>query len=324
MSDSGPVQEVRFCRAPDGVRIAYAVARLRPAAAGLDLLAQPPPVRLGEPGLAALPAPTSGGSPRSSATTSAATASPTGTSTTTGSRPGSPTSRRSPTTPGLDRFALMAHGAGRPAGHRVRRPAPRAGDPADLLRQLRRRAARPDAGGAESSTAFDAADQGRLGPAGLGVPSGVHLDDDPGRHRGADALARRAAAGRGLGRDRRRAPGGSAPQANCVDLLPGLDRADPRAALPRRPDERLRARPAASPRASPAPGWCRWRATTTSCSATSRPGRSSCDEVRGVPGRRTAPPARPTGRAVPARARGPGPGRRRPLATTRSRPRCEA
>ena len=82
-------------RRPDRLR------RLRhgPADAGLDLLAQPPPARLGEPGVAALPRATSAGSSRSSGTTSAATASPTGTSPTTASRRGSATSRRSRTTP---------------------------------------------------------------------------------------------------------------------------------------------------------------------------------------------------------------------------------
>ena len=39
---------------------------------------------------------------------------------------------------GLDRFALMAMAQGGPVADRVRRPPPGAGDPADVLRQLRR------------------------------------------------------------------------------------------------------------------------------------------------------------------------------------------
>ena len=131
-----------------------------------------------------------------------------------------------------------------------------------------------------------AADQGRVGPAGAHLPAGLHLDDDPGRHRGADALARRAAAGRRLRRDRLRR---AAPAVAGRLHRPAARarRADPGAALGRRPDERLRARPAPRHAASPAPGWCRWTATTTSCSGTSRPGRSSS--------RRSRPSWRPDG-----------------------------
>ena len=52
--------------------------------------------------------------------------------------------------------------------------------------------------------------------------------------------------------------------------------ADVGAAQPRGPDAGVSARPANWRRASGGPGWWRWRATTTSCWRTNRPGRCSC------------------------------------------------
>ena len=49
-----PDQEIRFCRAADGMRLAYAI-QARAAARRRVVLAQPPPARLAEPGLAPLP-----------------------------------------------------------------------------------------------------------------------------------------------------------------------------------------------------------------------------------------------------------------------------
>ena len=112
------------------------------------------------------------------------------------------TSRRSPTTPGLDRFALMGMAQGGPPAisYAARHPE----------RVTRLLFYGSYAGAAAGSTrepgaarGVRAADQGRLGPAAAHLPAGLHLDDDPGGHRGADALARRAPAGRRL---RRRPP----------------------------------------------------------------------------------------------------------------------
>ena len=76
-----------------------------------------------------------------------------------------------------------------------------------------------------------------------------------------------------VGRERGRRP----PAAQRADVdrpAAAARRADAGAALPRRPDERLRGGPLPGVE-SPVPGWWRWRAPTTSCSGTSRPGRSS-------------------------------------------------
>ena len=94
-----PPQSIRFCRAPDGVRIAYAVhgsgprCWSRPAgSASCSTTGRAPS--------GSTSCVTSGASPPSSGTTSAATGSPTGRSTTTRWRLGSATSRPSRTTPG--------------------------------------------------------------------------------------------------------------------------------------------------------------------------------------------------------------------------------
>ena len=45
-------QEIRYCRAPDGVRLAYAISGQRPAARENRELAEPPGIRLAKPDLA--------------------------------------------------------------------------------------------------------------------------------------------------------------------------------------------------------------------------------------------------------------------------------
>ena len=192
-------------------------------------------------------------------------------------------------------------------------PAPRAGDPADVLRQLRRRrrTATPEELGARRGVRPD--DQVGWGRPEAGfrrvftslmIPGATEeqmswLDELQRVATSAEnaVLSRRAA--------RRRPTRRPAARARAADAG---------AARPRGPDERLREGPASWPRASPAPGWWPWRATTTSCSGTSRPGRSS-SRGRGVPGRgpRGRSPAPAVGRrCCPARARGARPGRRRP------------
>ena len=91
---------------------------------------------------------------------------------------------------GLDRFALMAMAQGGPVAieYAARHPdrltrlmfygsysGARAGSSAEELRTSRR---------------VRGADQSRLGTSDVRVPSRVQQHDDPGRHRGADALAR--------------------------------------------------------------------------------------------------------------------------------------
>ena len=98
---SGSEQRAGHPLRPVGRRGQHRVrrARIRAAAARRRVLAEPPAVRLAEPGVAALPASSSARSRPSSASTSAGTGCPTVRSPTTASRPGSPTWRRSRTTP---------------------------------------------------------------------------------------------------------------------------------------------------------------------------------------------------------------------------------
>ena len=249
-------------------------ARLGSAAAGRRVLAEPPAVRLAEPGLAALPRRARPDRHR-------------GPLRRTGSRPVGPRGDRPQPRgpgrrPGGGRRRRRAgpvrparHGAGRAGGDRVRRAAPGAADPARVLRQLRRRAGGRHAGGARARRGVRDADQGRLGATDLGVPPGLHQHDDPRRDRGADALDRRPAADGG--RRGHRGPGPVAAPGDRLQRPAGRARpADPGAAQPRRPDEPLRATAGTWRRTSAGPGWWRWRATTTSCSRTSRPGRCSC------------------------------------------------
>ena len=104
-------QQVRFCRSPDGVRLAYAShgsgRRSWSSRAGSATSSTTGRARSG-----ATSSMTSARSPPSSATTSAASGCPTGTSTTSRSRRGSATSRRSSTRPGLERFALLGMSGG--------------------------------------------------------------------------------------------------------------------------------------------------------------------------------------------------------------------
>ncbi len=113
MSASGPVQQVRFCEAPDGVRIAYAVSGTGPpllvSTCWLSHLQhdwESPVWRhfLDQVGRFAT----------SSGTTSAATASPTGTSTDHGLEARIGDLEAVADHAGLDRFALMGMAQGGP------------------------------------------------------------------------------------------------------------------------------------------------------------------------------------------------------------------
>ena len=178
---------------------------------------------------------------------------------------------------GVDRFAVMAMSQGGPVAIRyVRRP-PRPGHPDDLLRLVRRRAARPDRRGPGDGRGHRPDHQGGLVTPDAGVPPGLHDADDPGRERGADVVARRAPARRGHRRHPLPRPSPAGARRRHRRPRPA-DGADPDPALGRRPDERLRAVAGAGLRASPTRGWCRWRATTTSCSRTSR--RGGCSSTR--------------------------------------------
>ena len=74
----------------------------------------------------------------------------------------------------------------------------------------------------EMEDAFGQADQGGVGAAGLDLPTGLHLTDDPGRDRGADALARRSAARIGVGQHARRRADQQRLQADAEPSLPSL------------------------------------------------------------------------------------------------------
>ena len=117
-------QEVRFCTAPDGVRLAYAVhGRGPPLVQGRDL-ADPSRLRLGEPGLAPLARAARRAPHGACATTSAAAASRTRKPASRRSRRGSAISRPSSTRAGLDRFALLgiSQGAAIAVAYAARHP----------------------------------------------------------------------------------------------------------------------------------------------------------------------------------------------------------
>ena len=187
MSVSGPVQQIRFCEAPDGVRIAYAVSGTGPpmlvSTCWLSHLQhdwESPVwrhfldqvgrfvtiVRYDERGY--------GLSDWDVADT--------------GWRPGSVISRRSPTTR-AGSVRAHGHGAGRSACDLLHRR-----HPERVTRLLFYGSyAGAAAGSVESPEQLEAFAQ--LIKVGWGrprahLPAGLHRDDDPGGHRGADALAR--------------------------------------------------------------------------------------------------------------------------------------
>ena len=129
------------------------------------------------------------------------------------------------------------HGAGRPGGHRVRRPASRAGRPAGLLRQLRRRVLGRPRGATQLDDTFDQLIKvgwERPTPEFRRVFTCMMI---PRRHRGADGLARRAPAAWPPPPRPRRAATAARRRPTLTALLGGARRAHAGAALARRPDE---------------------------------------------------------------------------------------
>ena len=115
---------IRFCTAPDGVRLAYQSPRPRPAARPGRDLADAPRARLGEPGLAPLARSPRRAPHASCAMTSAAAACRTPRSASRRSRRGSAIWRPWSTPPGVDRFALLgiSQGAAIAVAYAARHP----------------------------------------------------------------------------------------------------------------------------------------------------------------------------------------------------------
>ena len=152
------------------------------------------------------------------------------------------------------------------------------------------------------------------------LPSGVHLDDDPRRDRGADALARRAPAGRGVGDDRLDVAAPAVARPTAPTLLPRLDVPTLVLHSRRRPDERLRARPAAWPRAIPGARLVPLDSDNHIVLGDEPAWQVFVDEVRAFLAPDGAAGAGRGDVLSRARARGAGAGRPRAATTTRSRP----
>ena len=311
-----PEQEIRFCRAPDGVRLGVRDARERAAARRRLVLAQPPAVRLAEPGLAPLPRAARG------------------------ARDGRPLRRARLRHVRLDGRRLLARGPARRPRDGRRRGRPTSGSrcsgcPAARPSRWPTRPPTRSASRGWSCTAPSAAcrstftpeglaeeetyrsdDPGRLGEGGPGLPARLHDELHPRRDRGADALVRRPPADVDVARQRRgqpdRAPAGRPRRRAAADHAPRPSSSRRSATGRRRSTTRSRC-----PRRSRVRGSSRSRAGTTSCSPTSRRGRCSWPRSRRSSSRtarvRRAPGAGSAGRAaLAARARGPPARCRRP------------
>ena len=145
---------------------------------------------------------------------------------------------------GLERFALMGMGQGGPVAIEYA-----ARHPERVTRLIfygsfagLQPPATPEE--IELYSGVSGADQGGLGPTHVGVSAGFQQPADTRRHRGTDALARRPTAdGGGCGHRGAGSGGTSADRFHCSTARAGS--ADLGAAQPRRPDERVRPRPAA-------------------------------------------------------------------------------
>ena len=271
-------QEIRFCRAADGMRLAYAIHGSGPPLVVASCWLEPPAVRLAEPGLAPLPRAARRGSRRSSATTSAGSACPTGPSTTSRSRRASATSRRSSPRAGSSgsRCSAMSGGSAVAMAYAIAHPervsrliltarsaASRSRRSGDALAEEETYRSMIRVGWAKEDPVFRRVFTTQLHPR---------------RDRGADALVRRPPAHVDLAGQRRREP----------DRAPGgRHRGRPAARSPHRRScsSRVGDRSTtfdnavtvsvADPRT---PASSRSRAATTSCSPTSRPG--GCSSTR--------------------------------------------
>ena len=162
--------------------------------------------------------------------------------------------------------------AGRGDRGRLRGAASRAGHRPRPLRRLR---ARPDVARRRGSARRRGAGLGD--PRGLdgaepGVPPRVQHAVPPARHRRADGVVRRAAAALDLRRDRGAALRGARRASTCSTSRARVTTPTLVAARARRPRRAGRGGPAARRAASRAPGSSCWSRRTTSCSPTSRPG----------------------------------------------------
>ena len=124
---------------------------------------------------------------------------------------------------GFDRFALMAMAQGGPVAIEYAARHPERLTRLIFYGSYAGALAGGHAGGARAPCSVRGPDQGGLGPTDVGVPPGLHQPDDPGRHRGADALARRPAADGGGRRDRGRWPARSAMVTDSSGRLAELD-----------------------------------------------------------------------------------------------------
>ena len=220
--DGAPPQDVRFCRSADGTRIAYAVHGSGSAAAARGLLAQPPRVRLAEPGVAALPARPRTGRDRDPLRRARQRDVGLGRRRLRPAPPASPTSKPSPTPPGWTGSPWSAcRRAGRwRVAYAARHPG--AGQPRLILYGTLRRARRPDGPEAvELEQTFQQMIKVGLGAAGQHVPTRVHQPHDPGRDRGAGGLARRPAGPGDLDRERRARPAPDGCRSTSATCCPG-------------------------------------------------------------------------------------------------------